>query len=212
MFPIGGLDRAEHHERYGDSGAAHFAAERVGKSLQGLPRGDIGVGIWPDDIGGGRGDASDRAAIAGEHIGQEGAGEIEGRKIRHLDHGKRFLRRGLEQRQPAACAGIVDQNVGDADLARDRRARILDGLGVGEIDRKGGGGSAALSDRIGNGGEPRGIAGKQQHMRPRPAVALGKRFADAARSAGDQNKLRCHGSQCPPTLLTKSRQQSPLRD
>ena len=44
-------------------------------------------GIRPDEIRGRRGDASDGAAPAGEHVGQEGAGEVEGGKIRHLDHG-----------------------------------------------------------------------------------------------------------------------------
>ena len=115
-----------------------------------------------------------------EHQRQEGAGEVEGGKIRHLDHGSRVLRRGLDQRQKASGAGIVDEDVGRADFARDLGARLFDGFRIGKIDGVGRRASAALPNGLGHSLQAPGIAGKQQHMGAGAAIALGERRADAA--------------------------------
>ena len=68
-------------------------------------------------------------------FGQKGAGEIEGRKIGHLDHGERLLgvvsSRDIQRPAPALL-------ISTSGVPASRAIRALDLLGcpgVGEIDR-----------------------------------------------------------------------------
>ena len=129
-----------------------------------------------------------------DHLGQEGAGEVEGGKIGHLDHGERLFGAGLEHGQPAARAGIVDEDVGRSCLALDPRARLGDGVRVGKVDRVRAGGAAVAPDGRRHLVELRFIAGEQQNVRAARAIELGRRRADPARCAGYEDELGRHRS------------------
>ena len=133
-------------------------------------------------------------SAARDHLGQEGAGEVEGGKIRHLDHGERLFGARLEHGEPAARAGIVDEDVRRSCLALDPRARLGDGVRVGKIDRVRAGGAAVAPDGGRHLVELRFIAGEQQNVRAARAVKLGGRRADPARCAGYEDELGRHQS------------------
>ena len=192
MFPIRALDRPEHDEGHAHPCAFHLAAERLGEARKGVARGSVGASIGPGEIGGRRGDTRDRATPACEHLWQEGACEVKGREIRHLDHGQRLLRRRLDQRQPAAGPGIVDEDVGCARLARDPGADLIDGLRIGEVYGEGGGRAALPPDILGHAAKPLGSARKQQHAGAACGVAFCRCLADPARGPGYQDELGYH--------------------
>jgi hypothetical protein len=123
---------------------------------------------------------------------QESARQVEGGEIGNLDHFLCVGRCGLEKRDPAPRAGIVDDHAWRPFIPRDAVAYLLNAFGIGKVDRKSHRGAAGSGDRPGNGLQTLLVPGEQQHPRAGPGIALGGRFADAARGACYKDDVLSH--------------------
>jgi len=100
-----------------------------------------------------------------------------------------LLRRRADERQPPPCAGIVDDDVGDALLALDALGDRLDVLSLRQVDTEGARLAASLPDSRGDLFEQLGVAGKENEPRASFSEELSRRPADPARCAGHQSEL-----------------------
>jgi len=180
--PIVAVDRAENDQADGHALAVDFEAQRVGETFERLSRGDVRGGVRPGHVGSRRGHVDDLSAPAREHVWQKGAGGGEGGEIGQLDHRSRFSRLCLDCRQPAACAGIVDENVGNADGAPHRLAESRDRVQVGEVAGEDVRLPAAGGDLGGDRRQPFGGAGDEDNPRALGGESSRRRLANPARS------------------------------
>ncbi len=79
------------------------------------------------------GHIDDTSAVAFEHGGQEGAGDVERRKIGRSHHSSSFIHTGFVSVQPASRAGVIEKYIGDADFSGDHSFHGGNGLWVGQI-------------------------------------------------------------------------------
>ena len=185
ILPIGCLDGSERCQHDGQARALKVGSQRVCESLHRRPRRRVGHGAGPGEPRRHRGDVDDLTGTPLQHARQQFPRQVERAQIRQGHHGGGLFRRCLEQRQPAAGAGVVDQDVGAAVLRQDAGGGRSESLCIAKVDRIGVRHAVPATDIGSDFAQPVSVPGEEDHA----AAFRGKqprcRFTDPARCARD---------------------------
>ena len=120
-----------------DAVGLHFLGEALGEEQVEGFSGGVGADVGDGLEGGGRRENEDVAAMAGDHIGQKQAREMDNRRAVNLNHIEKPLRWSLRKFAILAEAGVIDEQVDGEALLPGEIVNFRRRIRLGQIGDEG---------------------------------------------------------------------------